>query len=159
MARLNEYRAIVTGAGSGIGRAVVRRYQQEGARVVAVVRNPADVASLEDDGCIVVVGDVAQYDTAERAVKAAKDELGGLDVYVANAGLWDFHKRVDRQSPEQLRAGFDEIFGVNLLGPLFGARAALELLRESKGSVSRPARTLRFWPAAAGRFTPLPNLR
>jgi len=135
MTRLAGIRAVVTGAGSGIGRAVVRRYIAEGASVVAVVRNPRDVASLEAEGAIVVTGDVKRYETAERAAAAAVQHFGGLDVYVANAGLWDFHKRVEKQSPEELKSAFDEIFGVNLLGTLFGARAALAELRKSGGSV------------------------
>ena len=118
MARLAGNRTIVTGAGSGIGRAVVRRYLAEGARVIAVVRNPADVTALETEGAHVVVGDVAHYETSERAVAQAVEQFGGLDTFVANAGLWDFHKRVERQSPEALDAAFQEIFGVNLLGAL-----------------------------------------
>lgn len=135
MGRLEGHRAIVTGAASGIGRAVLRRYLAEGARVVAVVRNLDDAVSLEGEGACVVVGDVSHYDTAERAVAAAVGQFGGLDTYVANAGIWDFHKRVERQSPDDLAAAFQEIFGVNLLGALYGARAALGALRKSKGSV------------------------
>ena len=135
MPRLSGYRAVVTGAGSGIGRAVVRRYLVEGAHVVAVVRKDADIAALEDEGAVVVKGDVARYDTAERAVAAAVGQWGGLDVYVANAGIWDFHKRVEKQAPEELAKAFEEIFGVNVLGALYGARAALQPLRESRGSV------------------------
>jgi NAD(P)-dependent dehydrogenase (short-subunit alcohol dehydrogenase family) len=133
--RLAQHRSIITGAGSGIGRAVVRRFIQEGARVIAVVRNPRDVPGLEADGALTVVGDVKAYDTAARAVAAAVAQFGGLDSYIANAGLWDFHKRVEKQSPEELEAGFDEIFGVNVKSALFGARAALEELRKSKGTV------------------------
>ena len=77
MARLSEYRAVVTGAGSGIGRAVARRYLAEGAGVVAVVRNESDVAALEAEGCTVVVGSVDQYDTAGRAVAGAAGPFGG----------------------------------------------------------------------------------
>lgn len=135
MARLDGVRAIVTGAGAGIGRAVVRRYLAEGARVVAVVRGEADRAGLEAEGAAVILGDVSRYDTAERAVAESVGRFGGLDVYVANAGLWDFHKRVEKQSPADLEEAFHEIFGVNLLGALYGARAALAVLRESKGSV------------------------
>jgi NAD(P)-dependent dehydrogenase (short-subunit alcohol dehydrogenase family) len=135
MGRLEGVRTVVTGSGSGIGRAVVRRYLAEGARVVAVVRKARDAAALEEEGAEVVVGDVSQYDTAERAVAAAVDSFGGLDCYVANAGLWDFHKRVEKQSGAELKAAFDEVFGVNLLGALFGARAALPALRASGGSV------------------------
>tara|TARA_A100001391_G_scaffold119260_1_gene81172 strand:- start:18306 stop:19082 length:777 start_codon:yes stop_codon:yes gene_type:complete len=135
MGRLSGKSAVVTGTGSGIGRAVVCRYLAEGANVVAVVRKEADRASLEEEGAFVVLGDVSQYDTAERAVAAAVDQFGGLDAYVANAGLWDFHKRAEKQSPEELERAFQEIFGVNFLGALYGARAALAALRERRGSV------------------------
>jgi NAD(P)-dependent dehydrogenase (short-subunit alcohol dehydrogenase family) len=135
MARLQGIRAVVTGAGSGIGRAVVRRYLAEGAQVIAVIRNPTEQAGLKAEGASVIIGDVALYETAARAVAAAINLFGGLDVYVANAGLWDFHKRTEKQSPSELKSAFDEIFGVNLLGPLFGARAAVEELRKSGGSI------------------------
>ncbi len=135
MGRLEEYRTIVTGAGSGIGRAVVRRFLAEGAKVVAVVRSEKDVAPLEREGALVVRGDVSLYETAERAVARALDEWGGLDTYVANAGLWDFHKRVEKQTPAELESAYHEIFGVNLLGALYGARASIAALWESKGSV------------------------
>ncbi len=99
MTRLAGYRAVITGAGSGIGLAVARRYIAEGAKIVAVVRNSKDAPALEEEGAVVVIGDVKRYETAERAVAMAVALFGGLDVYVANAGLWDFHKRVETQTP------------------------------------------------------------
>ena len=135
MGRLPGLRAVVTGAGSGIGRAVVRRYIAEGARVIAVIRNPKQQAELEADGALVVIGDAAQHDTATRAVALAEQAFGGLDTYVANAGLWDFYKRVEKQSADELAAAYQEIFGVNFLGALYGAHAALAALRASGGSV------------------------
>ena len=84
---------------------------------------------------MVIRGDVSLYETAARAVQAACDTWGGLDAYVANAGLWDFHKRVEKQSPDELLNGYLEIFGVNFLGALYGAHAALAALRESRGSL------------------------
>ncbi|MFT3727890.1 MAG: SDR family NAD(P)-dependent oxidoreductase [Terricaulis sp.] len=135
MGRLDARRVVVTGAGSGIGAAVVRAFLSEGARVIAVVRNSDDAVALEAAGARVVVGDVSVYDTAARAVAAACAAFGGLDVYVANAGLWDFHKRVEKQTPEELKAAFDEIFGVNVLGALYGARASIAALRQSKGAI------------------------
>ena len=135
MGRLDGYRTIVTGAGSGIGRAIVRRYRAEGADVVAVVRNDGDLADLQAEGAVVVVGDVSRYETAERAVEAAVSLWGGLDAYVANAGLWDFHKRVEKQTPEELGQAFNEILGTNVLAALYGARAAVAALRASRGSV------------------------
>jgi NAD(P)-dependent dehydrogenase (short-subunit alcohol dehydrogenase family) len=135
MARLQGLRAVVTGAGSGIGRAIVQRYLAEGAQVMAVARKEADRSQLEALGCAVVTGDVSQYQTAERAVQAAEAAWGGLDVYVANAGLWDFHKRLEKQAAGDLKPAFDEIFGVNLLGALYGAHASIAALRRTRGSV------------------------
>lgn len=135
MGRLDGQRAVVTGAGSGIGRAVVRRFLDEGAHVVAVVRNPAERPGLEAEGAAVLVGDVSRYETAERAVALAQERFGGLDCYVANAGLWDFHKRVEKQSLEELTHAYEEIFGANFLGALYGARAAIGPLRESRGNI------------------------
>jgi len=135
MDRLKDRRVVVTGAAAGIGRAVVGRFLAEGAHVVAVVRKSADVAALEVEGARVVVGDVSRFETAERAVADACLAYGGLDCYIANAGLWDFHKRVEAQSSEELGQAFGEIFGVNVLGALYGARAALGALRVSGGSV------------------------
>jgi NAD(P)-dependent dehydrogenase (short-subunit alcohol dehydrogenase family) len=150
MARLAGYRAVVTGAGSGIGRAVVRRYLAEGAQVVAVVRNPRDVAGLQAEGALVVTGDVQLFETAAGAVAECVAQFGGLDVYVANAGLWDFHKRLEKQSPDELKSAFDEIFGVNLLGPLFGARAALAALRNSGGSLIATGSNASFLAGGGG---------
>lgn len=135
MGRLEGYRTVVTGAGAGIGKAIVERYLAEGARVVGVARKDAQLEELEAMGALPLKGDVTTYETAEQAVAAAVDAWGGLDTYVANAGLWDFYKRVEKQSPEELEKAFQEIFGVNLLGTLYGARAALAPLHESKGSV------------------------
>jgi len=135
MGALEGVRAIVTGAGSGIGRAVVRRYIAEGAKVIAVIRNPRDTASLGEDGALVTLGDVALHDTAMRAVALAEEQWGGLDVFVANAGLWDFHKRVEKQSAAELQAAATEIFGVNVMATLYAAHAAASALRRSKGSL------------------------
>jgi NAD(P)-dependent dehydrogenase (short-subunit alcohol dehydrogenase family) len=134
MAALAGQRTIVTGAGSGIGRAIVHRYLEEGAQVVAVIRDPAQKANLDASGAEVVIGDVSAYATAEAAVQRAQERFGGLDAYVANAGLWDFHKRLEKQSPEELAAAATEIFGVNVMGAVYGARAALASLRESRGA-------------------------
>lgn len=150
MGRLAGYRAVVTGAGSGIGRAVVRRYLAEGAAVVAVCRRDTDAESLVAEGAVPVIGDVSRYDTAERAVAAAVSQFGGLDVYVANAGLWDFHKRLEKQSAEDLARAFEEIFGVNLLGALYGARASVAALRATRGSIIATGSNASFLAGGGG---------
>jgi len=150
MAELQGVRAIVTGAASGIGRAVVRRYLAEGAQVVAVVRRSGDVAALQAEGALVVEGDVAKYETSAAAVATAEDKFGGLDVFVANAGLWDFHKRIEKQSPEELRAAATEIFGVNVMATLFAARAAAATLRRSQGALIATGSNASFLAGGGG---------
>jgi len=150
MGRLEGYGTVVTGAGSGIGRAIVRRFLAEGANVVAVVRKQGDRAGLEADGATVVVGDVSDYDTAERAVAAAVDKFGRLDAYVSNAGLWDFHKRVEKQSPDELRRAFDEIFAVNVRATLYAGRAALAALRETSGTLIATGSNASFLAGGGG---------
>jgi 2,3-dihydroxy-2,3-dihydrophenylpropionate dehydrogenase len=150
MRALQGVRAIVTGAGSGIGRAVVRRYLQEGAQVIAVVRRSRDVAPLQAEGAVVVEGDVSRYETSAAAVAAAELHFGGLDVFVANAGLWDFHKRIEKQSPEELQAAAAEIFGVNIMGTLFAARASAAALRSSKGALIATGSNASFLAGGGG---------
>lgn len=135
MGRLAGKSVVVTGARSGIGRAIVRRFVAEGARVVAVVRKEADMAELHAEGALAVAGDVTSYDTAARAVALAVEQFGGLDCYIANAGLWDFHRKLEKQTPDEISKAFDEMFGTNVLAALYGARAAVSVLRERQGSV------------------------
>jgi NAD(P)-dependent dehydrogenase (short-subunit alcohol dehydrogenase family) len=135
MARLSGYSIIVTGAGSGIGNAVARRCVAEGASVVGVIRNPKDADGLRSADILPLIGDVADPHTAERAVDAAISQSGKLDCFVANAGIWDFHKRLEKQSLSEIQGAGQEIFGINLMGAIYGARASLNALRSTQGSI------------------------
>src|SRR5690606_18177633 len=83
---------VFTGAASGIGRAVVARYVAEGARVVAVDTSGGRLGELATElgpSVVPVVGDAGSWDDNVRAVRAAVDEFGGVDVFVGNAGIHD----------------------------------------------------------------------
>ncbi len=106
--------AIVTGAGSGIGRAVAAGFSRDGGRVVVNDLDPAragaTAASL--DGAVVVSGDVTESATVVRLVQAS-DELGGAHVLVNNAGFGGGAKAFDSFDVEL----WDRIVDVNLRSP------------------------------------------
>lgn len=88
MPDLNGTRVVVTGAGHGIGRALARRMAAGGARVVV---NDLDTAAAEqvaaEIGGYAAGGDAASEDGVARLVERARAELGGIDVWFANAGI------------------------------------------------------------------------
>jgi NAD(P)-dependent dehydrogenase (short-subunit alcohol dehydrogenase family) len=79
---------VVTGAGSGIGAALAARFAAEGARVVVNDINPQAAARVaESCGAVAVPGDAASEDGVARLIGAARESLGEIDLYCANAGV------------------------------------------------------------------------
>lgn len=130
--------ALVTGAGSGVGRGVVERFVAEGARVVACDLDGARVEELagRHDGRVVAVAcDVRRYEDNERAVAVALDAFGTLDVLVANAGIHDGGAGVRTLDPPALEGVIDELVAVNVKGCLLSVKAALEPLEQARGAI------------------------
>ena len=130
--------ALITGAASGIGRAVALRFVEEGANVVALDRNADALGSLADhlgDRCAVVSGDCTEADICEQGVSLALKSFGKLDCVVANAGVYDWYKRIDRMGSTDMEAAFEELFRINVLSTLLIARSSIEALRHSEGSL------------------------
>jgi NAD(P)-dependent dehydrogenase (short-subunit alcohol dehydrogenase family) len=130
--------ALVTGGGSGIGRAVVARFVEEGARVGVMERVALRAEQLRTDfGDAVtgIAGDVARIDDTRRAVAETVRAFGQLDVFVGNAGVFDVYASFAELSDDKLNQAYDELFAVNVKGCIFGARAALPELRKTGGSM------------------------
>ena len=128
--------ALITGAASGIGQAVVARFLAEGANVVAfdrVASNPE--GGVGSGSCERIVGDVRSSDDNRRAVDLALDRFGRLDIFVGNAGLYDNRRALRSFSAPELDAAFDELFGVNVKGYLLGALAAADALAKARGCI------------------------
>src|SRR5580700_2860754 len=86
--------ALVTGGGSGIGRAVVARFVEEGARVGVLDRvasRAEELRSAFGDQVIALAGDVTQWADNQRAVAATVDAFGRLDSFIGNAGIFDVY--------------------------------------------------------------------
>src|SRR5215469_5857932 len=130
--------ALVTGGGSGIGRAVVARFIAEGARVGVLDRVPARAEELRAEfgnNVVAPTGDVAQLADNKRAVAETVSAFGRLDVFVGNAGVFDSYMSLAEFPEENLAEAYDELFGVNVKGCIFGAKAALPELTKTAGSI------------------------
>ncbi|MGK5112345.1 MULTISPECIES: SDR family NAD(P)-dependent oxidoreductase [unclassified Geodermatophilus] len=137
MGALDGKVVVFTGAGAGIGAAVVRRYVAEGARVVAVDVS-AGVKELADElgeAVLPVVTDVRSWEGNVDAATAAVDRWGRIDVFVGNAGITDGARPLEQIPGEHLTAAFDELMGVNVLAPMLGVRACLGQLIATRGAV------------------------
>lgn len=121
--RLAGKRAVVTGASSGIGAAIAAAYATEGAKVLAVGRDEAKLAAL-GDGVEALACDVTADGAGERIVAAAKERLGGLDVLVHSAGLYEPRLFADTDA-----GAYDRHMAVNVRAPFLITRAALPELR------------------------------
>jgi NAD(P)-dependent dehydrogenase (short-subunit alcohol dehydrogenase family) len=138
MGRLDGQVALVTGGGSGIGRAVVSRFIEEGARVGVMERVTDRAAALRSEfgaAVVAVPGDAGDLGDNKRAVDETVRAFGRLDVFVGNAGIFDVYARIADLPEAELTRAYDELFGVNVRGCIYGARAALPALRQTGGSM------------------------
>jgi NAD(P)-dependent dehydrogenase (short-subunit alcohol dehydrogenase family) len=128
MDRLRDKTALVTGAAGSIGAATVRRFVEEGARVVATDVDEAALEALArelGDGVAPVVADVTDSGAVRAAVGVATERFGGLDVAFANAGIFgEVAPVVDY--PEET---FARVLAVNVQGPFLLAKHALTVMR------------------------------
>jgi 2,3-dihydroxy-2,3-dihydrophenylpropionate dehydrogenase len=133
---LDGRRALVVGAGSGIGRAVVDAFRAEGAEVAALERDPGKCERLRRElpDAPVVEGDAVTREANDRAVAAAVDAFGGLDTLVNCVGIFDFYRGIGDIGADDLSAAFDEMFRTNVLSHLQSVRAAVPALRAAPGS-------------------------
>src|SRR3954447_7316684 len=126
--RMTDRVALITGADSGIGRAVALAFAREGADVLCSYWKEDDDAAetrrlVEDAGrrCITVAGDIGDRDHCRALVDRAVDELGRLDVLVNNAGYQMSYESFLEIPPEEL----DFVFRTNILAMFHLCQAAV----------------------------------
>ena len=134
MNRFTGKTVLVTGAASGIGRATARRFADEGANVVVVDLDRAELqtasAELPDERLLIHAGDTAAKDTAAAAVGAAVDRFGRLDILVNNAGIASQGDILHTDEED-----FDRVLAVNVGGYFHMAKAAMPELVKTRGSI------------------------
>lgn len=135
MGLLDRKVAVVTGASSGIGRAIAALFAAEGAAVVLCARRgdalEQAVREIRDAGgeASHVAADLTDPDTHARLVDKALKRFGGLDIAVNNAGVVGPFKPLAEVSPDEWRAQLD----VNLTAAFLGARAQIPAMLERGG--------------------------
>jgi NAD(P)-dependent dehydrogenase (short-subunit alcohol dehydrogenase family) len=154
-ARTTPRTVLVTGAGTGIGRATAHAFADEGAHVVAVGRREVplvETARRAPARISPLVADITAADGPETVVRTALDRHGRIDVLVNNAGIVDA-----RSLRTYTRATVEPLLATNLIAPVLLTQAALPALQDSRGVIVNVTTSVgqRGWPGnslyAAGK--------
>ena len=134
MPRLEGKHALVTGAGSGIGRSIAVLFAREGARLAVVDRDGprAEATCRESDGhggtALALTADVSRADAVEHLFDEVRERFGALDILVNNAGI------AIRRSFARLREDeWDRVLATNLKGAMLCTQKALPLFERARG--------------------------
>jgi 3-oxoacyl-[acyl-carrier protein] reductase len=143
MGQLDGKRAIVTGAASGIGKAIAEHYAAEGARVAVLDRDlprAKEVAAEIGGGAFALKVDVAKEASVNKAVAQAIEKLGGVDVMVNNAGIATSAFAVDM--PLKV---WQEMIDIDLTSVFLGCRAVLPtMIAQKSGRIINTGSQLGF---------------
>lgn len=127
--KLEGKSVVVTGAFSGIGKAIVELFAKEGANVIAVARRKERLEALaaaaaDYPGKVVPCpGDVSKEEDVNAAIDKAVAEFGKLDVLVNNAGVMDDMSPIGDATNERM----EQVFSVNVYGPMYAMRKAVQV--------------------------------
>jgi NAD(P)-dependent dehydrogenase (short-subunit alcohol dehydrogenase family) len=138
--KLKGRKAIVTGADSGIGRAVAIAFAKEGADVVlsylpeeeADAREVVSIIEKQGGKAIPHPGDLGSIDYARSLVEVAQKEIGGVDILINNAGFQMVRSSIEEIPPEE----FEHTFRTNVFGTFFLTQAALPKMKAGSAIIS-----------------------
>jgi NAD(P)-dependent dehydrogenase (short-subunit alcohol dehydrogenase family) len=151
--RLEGKVALITGAGSGMGRQMALLFAKEGAKVVAgewkadTLKETCDMVRAAGGTILGVGGDVSKVDDCAKMVAAAVDTYGKIDILCNNAGIMDLFSGV----AEMDDATMDRVFSVNVRGPVNLSRLVIPIMiKAGGGSIVNTASAAGTGGAAAG---------
>lgn len=138
MKKLENKTAIVTGAASGMGKAIAILFAQEGAKVALADLVQADIELVLEEirkkggTAIGIACDVSEEESIKHLVETTISELGGLDILVNNAGIMDNFIPLDRLGD----GVWEKVIAVNVNGPFYASRLAVRhMLTKGKGVI------------------------
>lgn len=130
--RLEGKSIVVTGASSGMGKAIVELFVKEGALVVAVARRKERLEALKESlktqkgQVLIFQGDVSRREDNEKMIELAVQNFGKLDVLVNNAGVMDDMSAIGDVQDEK----YEQVMKVNVYGPMCAMRKAISVFKE-----------------------------
>lgn len=143
---------VITGAGSGMGRAMVGEFVSRGAHVAVLDINldraveTVEKLATPDMACS-IQADVSDAESVDRAVKAVIERWQKIDLLCNNAGILDGHAPAHEVSLEE----WNKVLAVNLTGPFLMARAVIpHMLSQGKGAIINTSSTSGFSAAGGG---------
>ena len=145
--RLKGKRAIISGGGSGIGRAAAIIFAREGASVAIVGRRKdrlditASMVREQGGRCHIIEGDISLSADAKRVAQESVKELGGVDILFNNAGVYGFGSVEDTE--EDL---WDKITNINLKGTYLMSQHLIGVMKENGGVIINNSSTLGLKP-------------
>ncbi|WP_433566681.1 3-(cis-5,6-dihydroxycyclohexa-1,3-dien-1-yl)propanoate dehydrogenase [Nocardia sp. CA-151230] len=152
---LDGYVTLITGGGSGVGRAVAERFVAEGANVAILGRDRDKLdevvgACPDQFRMLAIEADVRDSDQMHAAVAETVSHFGKLDTLVANAGIWDYQRQLTRLNGKELSDTFDELFSINVKGYFLAAEAAWRELVKTRGSIVMTLSNASFYVNGGG---------
>ena len=128
-------RVVITGGAGDIGAETARQFLKEGARVLLVDLKEKDLKAtkkkLKSKNCFIQVADVTKADQVKAYVKAAKEKLGGIDVFFNNAGIEGPVKPIVEYTEKE----FEQVLNVNVLGVWLGLKYVMKAMGKKGGSI------------------------
>src|ERR1044071_10483154 len=135
--QLKDRVALITGAGSGIGKAAALLLAREGAKIAALghtedeLKQTVEQIQQSDGEAIVVLADISQPDQMQQAVAQTIERWGRLDIVFANAGINGVWAPLEELEPDE----WDKTININLKGTFLTVKYAVPHLKKQGGSV------------------------
>ncbi len=151
--KLQDEVVILTGGAAGLGRAIVDRFVQEGAKIAVLDKSAdrlAELAAQYGDAFLGMAGDVRSYADNKAIAKACVERFGKIDCLIPNAGIWDYGTSLVDLPEDKIDEAFDEMFHVNVKGYMLAAKACLPELVKSRGAIVFTASNAAFYPDGGG---------